>query len=78
MYGEREQARQMLADQPANRPEPGTAVVTDKGLSGEYFEGFFTGDDLGLVLIRPARKDEKQPRRFPTGCASGWRRSSGP
>ena len=70
LYGEREQAKQMLQDQPANRPVPGTAVVTDKGLSGEDFEEFFTSD-LGLVLIRPARKDEKAPRPFRTGCASG-------
>jgi len=65
LYGEREQAKQMLQDQPANRPAPGTALVTDKGLSGEDFEDFISGDDLGLALIRPARKDEKQPRRFP-------------
>ena len=25
----------MLEDQPANRSAPGTAIVTDKGLSGE-------------------------------------------
>jgi hypothetical protein len=65
LYGEREQARQVLGRQPANRPEPGTAIVTDKGLSGEDFEDFLAGDDLGLALIRPARKDEKQPRPFP-------------
>ena len=65
LYGEREQARQMLTSQPANRPVPGTAVVTDKGLSGQETEEFFTSDDLGLVLVRPARKDEKQPRYFP-------------
>ena len=65
LYGEREQARQMLTSQPANRPVPGTAVVTDKGLSGQEAEEFFTSDDLGLVLVRPARKDEKQPRYFP-------------
>ena len=52
-------------DQPANRPAPGTAVVTDKGLSGEDTEEFFASDDLSLTLIRPARKDEKQPRYFP-------------
>ena len=51
--------------QPANRPAPGTAVVTDKGLSGEDFEEFFASDDLALVLVRPARKDEKQTRYFP-------------
>jgi hypothetical protein len=65
LSGEREQARQMLKDQPANRPAPGTAVVTDKGLSGEDFEDFMSGPDLGLALIRPARKDEKTPRDFP-------------
>ena len=55
----------MLTDQPANRPAPGTAVVTDKGLSGQETEAFFASDDLGLALIRPARKDEKTPRYFP-------------
>jgi hypothetical protein len=64
LFGEREQARQILKEQPANRPAPGTAVVTDKGLSGEESEAFFAGD-LRLALIRPARKDEKQPRYFP-------------
>ena len=65
LFGEREHARQMLKDQPANRPARGTAVVTDKGLSGEETEAFFASDDLGLALIRPARKDEKVPRYFP-------------
>ena len=61
LYGEREHARQMLTDQPANRPAPGTAIVTDKGLSGEETEEFFASPDLGLTLVRPARKDEKAP-----------------
>jgi hypothetical protein len=65
LFGEREQARRMLKDQPANRPAPGTAIVTDKGLSGTDTEAFFAGPDLGLTLIRPARKDEKTPRSFP-------------
>jgi hypothetical protein len=65
LFGEREEARQMLTDRPANRPAPGTAVVTDKGLSGEETEAFFASDDLQLTLIRPARKDEKTPRYFP-------------
>jgi hypothetical protein len=65
LYGEREQARLMLEGQPANRPTPGTAVVTDKGLAGEETEAFFAGPDLGLTLIRPARKDETEPRCFP-------------
>jgi hypothetical protein len=78
LFGERQQARHMLEDQPANRPAPGTAVVTDKGLSGEDTEEFFAGPDLGLLLIRLARKDEKTPRPFRTGCASALRPSSGP
>jgi len=63
LLGEREETRQLLTHQAANRPVPGTAVVTDKGLSGEDTEQFFA--DLGLTLIRPARKDEKPPRPFP-------------
>ena len=65
LYGEREQARQTLQDQPANRPEPGTAIVTDKGLSGEETEAFFASEELGLALIRPSRKDETGARYFP-------------
>jgi hypothetical protein len=65
LAGERETARTMLESQPANRPAPGTAVVADKGFSGDDFEGFLAGEDLELTLIRPARKDEKTPRPFP-------------
>jgi hypothetical protein len=64
LYGERDQARQMLKDQPANRPAPGTAMVTDKGLAGQGTGEFFGSPGLGLELIRPARKDEP-PRYFP-------------
>jgi hypothetical protein len=63
LWGEREQTRQLLTHQAANRPAPGTAVVTDKGLAGEDTEQVFA--DLGLTLIRPARKDEPIPRPFP-------------
>jgi hypothetical protein len=65
LHCERDQARQTPERQPANRPAPGTAVVTDKGLSGQGTEEFFAGGGLGLTLIRPARKDEKQQRPFP-------------
>jgi Transposase DDE domain len=64
LAGEREAARTMLEDQPASRPPPGTAIVTDKGLSGQETEEFFARPGLELTLIRPARKDEK-PRYFP-------------
>jgi hypothetical protein len=65
LAGERDQARQTLERQPASRPAPGSTVVTGKGLSGQDTEDFFAGDDLQLALIRPARRDEKQPRPFP-------------
>ena len=52
----------MLNDQSANRPAPGTAIVTDKGLSGEETEAYFAGPEPGLTLIRPARKDETTPK----------------
>jgi hypothetical protein len=63
LCGERDQTRQTLTCQPANRPEPATTVVTDKGLAGAEVEQFFT--DLDLTLVRPARRDEKTPRPFP-------------
>ena len=63
LYGERQLARQMLKDQPANRPPADTAVVTDKGLSGQGTEEFFAG--LDLHLIRPARRDEHDTGTFP-------------
>jgi hypothetical protein len=63
LVGEREAVRQLLAAQPANRPPAGSAVVTDKGLAGAATEAFFA--DLELVLVRPARADEAQPRPFP-------------
>ena len=72
LFGEREQARQMLTGQPANRPAPGTAVVTDKGLAGEETEEFFAGPDLGLTLVRPARNGESR------GDLTTNRRSSRP
>jgi len=63
LWGEREQARQLLTHQPVNRPPAGSAVVTDKGLSGQQTEAFFA--ELGLCLIRPARTDEPDPGIFP-------------
>ena len=65
LAGERETARAMLEYQPADRPAPGTAIVADKGFSGDDFEEFLAGGEMGLTLIRPARKDEKTPRPFP-------------
>ena len=64
LAGERDQAQQMLKARPANRPAPGTVIVTDKGLAGEGTEEFFASPGLDLTLIRPARRDEP-PRYFP-------------
>jgi hypothetical protein len=63
LVGEREQARLLLADQPANRPPEGSAVVCDKGLSGQQTQGLFA--ELGVRLLRPARADETDPGGFP-------------
>ena len=63
LWGEREQARQLLTHQPANRPPRGSAVVTDKGLSGQETQALFA--ELGLCVIRPARSDEHDPEVFP-------------
>jgi len=63
LAGERDQTRHTLTCQPLNRPEPGTTVVTDKGLAGAEVEQFFA--DLDLTLLRPTRRDEKTPRPFP-------------
>jgi hypothetical protein len=71
LFGEREQTRRMLTDQPANRPAAGTAVVTDNGLAGQDSDDFFT--DLDLVLIRPARLDEKATQAVPQLAASAHR-----
>jgi hypothetical protein len=49
---------------PPSRPTAGSAIVTDKGLAGADIEAFLA--DLELLLIRPARSDEPQPRLFPT------------
>jgi hypothetical protein len=70
LVGERQQARQLLADHPANRPAPGTAIVTDKGLAGEDTEAFFASPGLELILLRPARKDETAPRVLPQLAAA--------
>jgi hypothetical protein len=65
LAGELEQARQTMERQPANRPAPGSIIATDKDLSGHGTEDFLARDDLQLTIIRPARRDEKQPRPFP-------------
>jgi len=65
LFGEREEARQMLRDQPANRPAPGTVIVTDKGLCDDDRHGLLPrglrGDPAAAVL--PVRRRDRQPLR---------------
>jgi hypothetical protein len=65
LAGEREQATAMFGHG-KNLPAAATVTVADKGFAGRGFEARLT--QLGLRLIRPARKDEP-PRAFP-----GWLR----
>jgi hypothetical protein len=55
LLGEREAVLLMLQE-PKNRPEPGTIDVCDKGFAGTEFETAL--DDVGITVVRPARKDE--------------------
>ncbi|HLH83224.1 MAG TPA: hypothetical protein VKV38_08165 [Trebonia sp.] len=77
LHGERDQARQTLQRQPANRAAPGSLIVTGKGLCGQDTEDHFAGEDLHLTLGPPAgTRSSPGPSR--TGSASALRRSSGP
>jgi Transposase DDE domain len=78
LYGEPEQAQQMLERQPVNRPRGGTAVVTDKGFTGDDFEDFLTGQELGWRWSARPAKTRRNKDTSRTGCGSGSRRSSGP
>jgi hypothetical protein len=58
--GEREVAEELLGharDQAAVRD--GTIVLTDKGLAGAQLERF-AADQIGVLLVRPDRKDENR------------------
>jgi hypothetical protein len=52
-----------LLEVPANRPVPGTVLVSDKGLAGRQVESALA--DQQLTLLRPARSDEPDPGGFP-------------
>ena len=67
----------MVQRQSANCPRPGITIVADKGFAWDEYEQFLAGPDLDLTLFRPARKNEEDQGPSRTGCASGWRRSSG-
>ncbi len=68
--GEREVAQELLAHaHEAGALQPGMVVITDKGLPGRDMERF-CADQVGVLLVRPDRKDEK--RRF--GNLAGIRR----
>jgi len=63
LVGEREAVVGMLGQVPANRPAPGTLLVTDKGFAGGDFQVALAG--LDLAVVRPARTDEPDPGVFP-------------
>jgi hypothetical protein len=58
--GEREVAIELLAHARDNAVlRPGMVVLTDKGLSGQGMERF-CAEQVGVLLVRPDRKDEKR------------------
>jgi hypothetical protein len=60
--GEREVAQELLGlARERGLLRQGTIVMTDKGLAGKEMERF-AADQIGILLVRPDRKDEK--RRF--------------
>ena len=65
LHGERDQARRSWNASRRTGPRPAPPSSRTRACPGRDTEEFFAGDDLGLTLIRPARKDEKQPRPFP-------------
>jgi hypothetical protein len=62
MYGELEATLMMLAE-PDNHPLPGSTVVGDKGFRGAAFEAELLRQ--GIVLVRPACRNEADPGVFP-------------
>ncbi|MEU8893531.1 IS982 family transposase [Streptomyces sp. NPDC048442] len=61
---ERDAMRMMFAWE-KNRPRPGATGVCDKGFAGAGFEAGMA--QLGITVVRPARKDESDPGTFPHG-----------
>jgi hypothetical protein len=58
--GEREVAAELLAHaREIGALQPGMVVITDKGLSGKDMERF-CAEQVGVLLVRPDRKDEKR------------------
>jgi hypothetical protein len=62
LFGEREAVLLMLT-KPANRPMAGTVDVCDKGFAGADFAAALA--QMGITVVRPARKDEDDPGTFP-------------
>lgn len=62
LYGEQE-ATAMMLESADNRPLPGSTLVGDKGFRGRGFEAALLSK--GLVMVRPACRDETDPGIFP-------------
>jgi hypothetical protein len=65
LYGGREQARTMLGAPARQPPRTGHRHRHRQGPVRQRHRSVLRRPDLGLTLIRPARKDEKQHRYFP-------------
>ena len=63
LYGERE-AVLLMQKEPTCAMAPGTTAVGDKGFRGRVFEAELLRQ--GVVLVRPAGRDEQDPGVFPT------------
>ena len=63
LMGERDQTRQMFEHAPASRPPARHDDRGRQGFVGADFEEFLVG--LELTLVRPARRDERDPGIFP-------------
>jgi hypothetical protein len=76
--GEREVAQELLAharDRAALRD--GMIVRTGKGLAGEEME-HFAAEQVGVLLVRPDRKDENAASVTWPGCGNGSSQSTTP
>jgi hypothetical protein len=65
LHGERDQARQTLEHQPANRPAPRHRRRHRQGPVRAGHRGVLRRRQPGTDPDPPRRKDEKQPRPFP-------------
>ena len=76
LFGERAETREVLGGQPANRPRPGSIVVTDKARPAPTANSSSPTATCSQSA-RPAATRRHRDRSR-TGCANASKRSSGP